>query len=115
MEATEDCDDGIHAARAVATTSREDGDGAVQEESEQEYLFELAPLGPQDLLARCEEGPGNWWGEVDEDCLRVDESGRVVLVDPALYYEVCKAILWVAMRLLRYDFSKRRLFCSAGV
>ena len=45
-----------------------------------EYLFELAPLGPEDLLSRCGEGPGNWWGDVDEDCLRVDERGRVVLV-----------------------------------
>ena len=53
-----------------------------------EYLFELAPLGPEDLLSRCGEGPGNWWGDVDEDCLRVDERGRVVLVDPDVYYEV---------------------------
>ena len=53
-----------------------------------EYLFELAPLGPEDLLSRCGEGPGNWWGDVDEDCLRVDERGRVVLVDTDVYYEV---------------------------
>lgn len=55
-----------------------------------EYLFELAPLGPGDLLSRCREGPGNWWGEGNED-LRVDARGRVVLVDPEMYYEVCEA------------------------
>lgn len=50
-------------------------------------LFELAPIGPDDLLARCGEGAsGNWWG--DEECLRVDEQGRVVLVDPGIYFEV---------------------------
>lgn len=59
------------------------------EEEDGEYLFELAPLGPGDLLARCREGPGNWWGEGSED-LRVDATGRVVLVDPEMYYEVCK-------------------------
>ncbi len=53
-----------------------------------EYLFELAPLGPGDLLPRCREGPGNWWGEGNED-LRVDAKGQVVLVDPEIYYEVC--------------------------
>lgn len=110
MNATGDCDDGMNAGGAVATTSRRGGDdGAVREESEQEYLFELAPLGPRDLLARCNEGPGNWWGEVDEDCLRVDESGRVVLVDPDLYYEVCNDNSWMAKRLLRCDLPKERL------
>ena len=59
------------------------------EEVEGEYLFELAPLGPGNLLSRCREGPGNWWGEGNED-LRVDARGRVVLVDPEMYYEVCK-------------------------
>lgn len=57
------------------------------EQEAEEYLFELAPLGPEDLLARCREGPGNWWGDAEE-CLRVDERGRVVLVDPEMYYEV---------------------------
>lgn len=57
---------------------------------EGEYLFELAPLGPGDLLSRCREGPGNWWGEGNEE-LRVDARGRVVLVDPEMYYEVCQA------------------------
>ncbi|CAN0180653.1 unnamed protein product, partial [Ectocarpus sp. 4 AP-2014] len=51
-----------------------------------EYLFELAPLGPEGLLARCREGTGNWWGDAEE-CLRMDESGRVVLVDSEMYYE----------------------------
>lgn len=60
-------------------------------QQQDEYLFELAPLGPEDLLSLCGEGPGNWWGEVDEDCLRVDERGHVVLVDPDVYYEVSNA------------------------
>lgn len=51
-----------------------------------EYLFELSSLGPADILARCKESPGNWWG--DEDSLRVDEQGRVVLVDANIYFEV---------------------------
>lgn len=60
-----------------------------EEHDEVESLFELAPLGPGDLLSqcRCREGPGNWWG--GEDCLRVDEQGCVVLMDPDVYFEVC--------------------------
>lgn len=61
---------------------------ATKKQDTQQYLFELAPLGPQDLLARCREGAGNWWGDMDEYCLRVDERGTVVLVDPEMYYEV---------------------------
>lgn len=51
-----------------------------------ECLFELTSLGPVDLLYQCREGSGNWWG--DEDCVRVDEQGRVVLVDSNAYYKV---------------------------
>lgn len=52
-----------------------------------ECLFELAPIGPRDVLARCgEAASGNWWGA--EECLRVDKQGRVVLVDPDIYFEV---------------------------
>lgn len=71
----------------VATASRRSA-ASSHAAMHEEYLFELAPLGPTDLLSQCQEGPGNWWGDVDEDCLRVDDGGRVVLVDPEIYYEV---------------------------
>eukprot|EP00752_Nemacystus_decipiens_P018330 g16445.t1 len=47
------------------------------------------PAGPTPTVpgaVKPEEGPGNWWGEGNED-LRVDARGRVVLVDPEMYYE----------------------------
>ncbi|CAM9861622.1 unnamed protein product, partial [Pylaiella littoralis] len=73
------------ASTSVESTARSAPPSAMQQQ-QQEYLFELAPLGPGDLLSRCREGPGNWWGEGNED-LRVDAKGRVVLVDPEMYYE----------------------------
>lgn len=75
---------------AVSTpveSSARSAPASAMQQQEEEYLFELAPLGPGDLLSRCREGPGNWWGEGNED-LRVDAKGRVVLVDPEMYYEV---------------------------
>ncbi|CAM9252402.1 unnamed protein product [Scytosiphon promiscuus] len=80
------------ATRSVATSEmnylrhRQQHPEQQAEQEAEEYLFELAPLGPEDLLSRCREGPGNWWGDAEE-CLRVDERGRVVLVDPEMYYE----------------------------
>lgn len=74
------------ASTSIESTARSAPPSAMQQQ-QQEYLFELAPLGPGDLLSRCREGPGNWWGEGNED-LRVDAKGRVVLVDPEMYYEV---------------------------
>lgn len=75
----------LRIARGDPAAGAENGTATQQQQAE--YLFELAPLGPGDLLSRCREGPGNWWGEGTED-LRVDAKGRVVLVDPEIYYEV---------------------------
>lgn len=71
------------AAAADSNASIEEGD----------YLFELAPLGTEDILTRCQEGPGNWWGDFDDVCLKVDDKGRVVLMDPEIYFEVNRVLI----------------------
>lgn len=63
-----------------------------------EFFFEVASLGPGDLLSRCREGPGNWWGE--EECLRVDEQGHVVLMDSTVYFQV---------RVLLFEYDRHLL------
>lgn len=78
-------------------------------EEEGDYLFELAPLGTEDILARCQEGPGNWWGDFDDDCLRVDDRGRVVLMDPEIYFEV--KICWSERKAVQRQ-TKRNIVCS---
>ena len=104
-------DDGV--ACPIASSQQQ------QREDDKEYLFELAPLGTEDLLARCREGPGNWWGDVDDDSLRVDDRGRVVLVDPEMYFEVKR--IWGVEKKARCKYSsssverdreKRGLFWS---
>lgn len=80
------------AAAADSNTSTSSAHGQHHDE-EGDYLFELAPLGTEDILARCQEGPGNWWGDFDDVCLRVDDRGRVVLMDPEIYFEVKRALI----------------------
>lgn len=81
---------GVSTPVAASSTRSAPASSAMQQQQheDEEYLFELAPLGPADLLSRCREGPGNWWGEGNEEDLRVDAKGRVVLVDPEMYFEV---------------------------
>ncbi|CAM9200576.1 unnamed protein product, partial [Discosporangium mesarthrocarpum] len=60
---------------------------AAHPNQELQCLFELAPIGPEDLPARCgDEGIGSWWTK-DNGGPRMDSQGRVVLADPGLYFQ----------------------------